>query len=291
MPVRHILINADATHEPVLRQVEGAVVVAVFHRDSRNGEALARRHKAALATSLQSLLRDETLDAAIIGGPLKARADAARLAAERTLAILLEVPFAPDRAAAARLNAMLQTTRVLCVPALPLRYSAALLHAKKLLLKNQAAHFHIAVTWNGEDAALFHALDALRLMGGEIARVACISSQPGSCALALQLASGATATLFARESANEQADFDGRIETRDATISFSARRVELAQGNQITSWSFEDDAILALHRAFDEAVRSGKKASLRTTWQDAQKTQIAWLAALSAARNGKTTKL
>ena len=292
MPVRHILISANRAHFATLHCVEGAVVAAVAGVHAK-GEETGARHKIARARAPKVLLRDETLDAAIIGGPIKSRAESVRLAAERNLAILLEVPFAPDRAATTKLHRTLQQTRALCVPVLPLRHSAALLYARKLLQKNTASHFHFSLARADESAALWHALDALRQMGGEIARLNCIAA-PSSFALSALLSSGATASISARrEISNDVAgdDFSLVIEAQHGTIFVDASTVTHAQNRQKTQWKFEDDALLLLHRAFDDAVRNGKRTSLASTWAGALPTQNAWLAALSSARSGKTTKL
>ncbi len=94
----------------------GGRVIAVVDRDRSRAEALARRHGAAVGTSLDSFVELDSSAVVHVCTPLATHEDLASAAIDRGAHVLVEKPIAPDTAAATRMLDRAAESGVLLCP-------------------------------------------------------------------------------------------------------------------------------------------------------------------------------
>lgn len=237
-------------------------------------------------------------------------------AAERGIHLFIEKPIALDAATAKRIASALQKARVLTSVGYCFRYYDTVAVARRML-KGKAISL-VNGHWNGGMPEVWwwrrmdksggqiieqttHLFDLLRYLCGDVAEVHAVAAQgcmtkikdydvDDSSVVSLRLKNGATACVTSTCVMNHGGRVALEIITPEATFHLNGGVLEVTESDKTTTYRpngsiYEEEA-----RAFIEAVQSGKRSRIKSTYADAVKTFLVTCAANESIHSGIPVK-
>lgn len=141
----------------------------------------------------------------------------------------------------------------------------------------------------------------MRYLCGEVAEVYAVGSRGcmthvkdydiyDSSVVSLRLKSGATASVTVSCVANHDGDIGLEVVTPEATLRFSEGELLVIEDGKHTKFHPKGDACAEQDKVFIEAVRTGKKNRIRSSYSDAVKTLRLSCAANESITSGLPVK-
>lgn len=309
-------------HFSTLSRIEDAQLVAFCDVDNARAEAAARRFEGTSYSDARKMLESEKLDAVYICLPPHAHKDAEILAATNGCALFVEKPLSNNLKTASRIAQAIEDAGVITAVGYHYRYFAATESLRGILSAKNAPELAMAngywlggfpgVSWwrNIEQSGgqmveqATHIIDLARYLGGEITSVSCFAAQrvmhreysdstvPDATSMIAEFASGAVAS-FNTTAVLGSLGFVG-IDFMTHNAHYELRSNALTsrlQNGETRIQNFGNDPMLDEDKAFVQAVKSGKRAAIRSNYSDALKTLAVTLAANQSAKTGKTVKV
>jgi myo-inositol 2-dehydrogenase/D-chiro-inositol 1-dehydrogenase len=325
VPVRVGFIGAGGiagAHFDTLSQISDAQMVAFCDVATERAEAAARRFEGKAYSDARKMLELETLDAVYVCLPPHAHKNAEILVAQKGCALFVEKPLANSMRTAEKIAAAVQDAKILTSVGYHFRYFDATERLRRML--NVKGAPEVAMTngywlggfpgvswWRRLDQSggqlveqCTHIVDLARCLVGDIRRVYCRAAQramhkqhedstvPDVTALTVEYSNGAvgnfqTAALLGSvgQTGLDLMAHNTLYELRGNTLTVRG------QGDITHTYGHSNNAYLEEDRAFIKAVKTGKRAGIKSTYADALKTLEVTLAANQSARSGKPVTL
>lgn len=309
-------------HFNTLSRIEDARLVAFCDLDKGRVEAAARRFEGQAYSDVRRMLQTETLDAVYICLPPHAHKDAEILAAQAGCALFVEKPQANSMKTAERIASAIEEAGVISSVGYHFRYHDATERARKMLAAKNAAPISLAngfwqggfpgVSWwrrmdqSGGQLVeqCTHIVDLARYLAGDITRVFCVSAQremhkqfpdstvPDVTALTVEFASGAVGTMTTTAILGGVGNIGLDLMAHNTSYQLRGNSLEVQmQGGESQSFQGSNNATLDEDRAFVQAVKTGKRLGIKSTYNDGLKTLAVTLAANQSAKTGKPVRL
>ena len=320
MPVRIAFIGTGgiaAQHFASLEKISDAQPVAFCDMDTARAESAARRFEGRAYTDARKMLEAEKLDAVYLCLPPHAHKDAEILAAKKGCALFVEKPLANTIKTAERNAAAIEEAGVLTSVGYHFRYHGATAQALKLLsAKNAPQPAMIYGRWLGgfpgvpwwrkmeqsggqlnEQAT--HIVDLARYLIGDVKKVYCCAARremhkvypdsdvPDVTALTLEFESGAIGYLSTACLLGGVGEVGLSLMVKDAVYDLHGNTLTLRQPGESHTFTHRNSPYFDEDVAFVQAVKSGKRAAIKSTYADALKTQRVTMAANHSAKTGK----
>lgn len=293
-------------------------VAFVGHCDS-NGDAAkgAARLYGGKAYAHHAEMYDEARpDAVYVCAPPYTRGDIEVAAADRGIHLFIEKPIALDRATADRVAAAVRKHKVLACVGYCYRYCDTIAKARQYLkgrvvsLVNGHCLGGLPDTWWWRQRKCSggqfleqttHAVDLIRYLCGEVAEVFGLASTgcmtkmkdydiDDSSAVILRLKSGATAAITSTCVNGRHNRFGLEIITPDATMEFDGATLHLHEERLGITHESATDMYREENEAFLDALRTGKRTRIKSTYNDARRTLSVTLAANESMASGLPVK-
>ena len=310
-------------HLDTLSQIKDAQLVAFSDLAEDRAEAAARRFDGNAYSDATKMLEAETLDAVYVCLPPHAHKDAEILAAQKGCALFVEKPLTNNLKLAEKIAGALEDANVLTSVGYHWRHHEATARTLALLSGKNAPRpamcygrwlggFPGVSWWRNMDQSggqlveqTTHIVDLARYLMGEITSVSCVAAlremdktypdatSPDVMALTATFASGAIGHFSTTSILGNY--YEGQLDlyARDAMYKLSANilTVEDFTSGEIHKYPGSNNAMLDEDKAFVQAVKTGKRAGIRSTYADALKTLKVTLAANQSFKTGKTVKI
>ena len=310
------------THFNTLSQIDEAQLIAFCDVVAAKAEAAARRFEGKAYTNPGKMLETEALDAVYVCLPPHAHKNAEILVVQNGCALFVEKPLSNNMKTAEKVAAAIVEAGVMTSVGYHFRYHEATERTHNLLTAKNAPQIGMAyarwlggfpgVAWwrrlNQSGGQLVeqctHMIDLARYLVGDIKKVYCCAAQremhkvhkdstvPDVTALTLEFENGAigyasTACLLggAGETGLDLMVRDGIYELRGNTLT-----IRQSSGETHT-YQHRNNPYLDEDRAFIQAVKTGKRLGIKSTYADALKTLAVTLAANQSAKTGKPVRL
>jgi predicted dehydrogenase len=238
-------------------------------------------------------------------------------AAARGIHLFVEKPVSLDMATASRVSGAIKRAGILSAAGYCYRYcdtidtARAMLKGKAVSLVNGAWIGGLPATawWRRRDQSggqileqTTHLFDLVRYLCGPVQEVhamasrGCMSRIEGfdvddSSVVALRLKTGAVASVISTCIIGHPGRTQLEIVTPEFTLTLAGRTVRVEEDHRVTEYRPECDMYAEENRAFIDAVRTGKKNGIRSTYADAVKTLQVTCAANESAATGMPVKL
>lgn len=326
MPVRIGFIgsgNIAGAHFNSLEKIKDAQLVAFSDLDKNRAEAAARRFDGKSYTDAAKMLEEEKLDAVYVCLPPHVHGNAEILAAQKGCALFVEKPLANNMKTAEKIAAAIEDAKVPAAVGYHWRYHEATDRAQNLLSGKKAAQPALCygrwlggfpgVPWwrkmNQSGGQLVeqttHIIDLARYLIGEITSVSCVAALremdkayegatvPDVMALTATFDSGAIGHFSTTSMLKGLSDVGLDIYARDTVYKITANALNVQHTDKGESSSFvgKNSATLDEDMAFVQAVKTGKRTGIRSTYADALQTLKVTLAANQSAKTGRVVKL
>ena len=325
MPVKIGFIGSGGMagqHFQTLSQIENAQPVAFCDLNKKRAEAAARRfaHFDGRAyTDYKKLLEAETLDALYICLPPHAHKDIEVLAAQKGCALFIEKPIANNLKTAERATQAIENAGIINAVGYHFRYHAATAQAQELLTDKKApalvygrwlGSFPSVSWWRRQNQSggqiheqATHIIDLARYLVGDIAKVYCCAARremhkelrdstvADVTALTAEFASGAIGHFSAACLLTGISEVGLSLVVKDSIYDLFGNALSIRRADQTQNIMHRNNAYLDEDRAFTEAVQSGKRACIKSTYADALKTLRVTLAANQSAKSGRPVKI
>lgn len=264
-----------------------------------------------------SLYEKARPDAVYVAVPPFAHGMIEEEAAARGIHLFVEKPVALDMATAQRVSGAIKRAGVLSAAGYCMRYCASV-DAARALLKGRAVSL-VSGTWTGglppapwwrrrgqsggqilEQTT--HLFDLVRHLCGPVQEVhamcarGCMSRTEDfdvddSSTVALRLKTGAVACITSTCIVSHPGRTRLEIVTPECTLTLADGTLRVEEGDRVTEHRPVCDRYAEENRAFVDAVRTGKKGGIRSTYADAVKTLQVTCAANESAATGMPVKL
>ncbi len=324
MPVRIGFIGTGGianTHFNTLSQIPDAQLVAFCDLATQRAEDAARRFEGKAYTRPAAMLENEKLDAVYICLPPHAHKDAEILAVEAGCALFVEKPLANNLKTAETIAGAVENSGVLTSVGYHFRYHEATDRTLKLLsgkgasapsmLEGRWLGGHPGVAWwrnyklSGgqlvEQAT--HIIDLARYVAGDIKKVYCAAAlremdkvfegatAPDVTALTVEFESGAVGNMATTSMLGGWSETGLRIMAKDAVYELDGNTLTVRQSGETHVFPHRNNPYLTEDQIFIRAIKTGKRAEIRSNYADALKTLRVTLAANQSAKTGKPVKI
>ncbi|HOZ47266.1 MAG TPA: Gfo/Idh/MocA family oxidoreductase [Candidatus Hydrogenedentes bacterium] len=237
-------------------------------------------------------------------------------AAERGIHLFIEKPIAIDRETAKRINAAVSKAKIICSVGYCFRYYDTSNLARQIL-KGKAISL-ILGRWNGGMPGVWwwrrmdksggqiveqttHMFDLMRYLCGDVAEVYATASTGcmtkvekfdvhDSSAVTMRMKSGASATITSSCVCNHGGGVALDVITPEATVSFAGGTLIVKEAGKVTEYHPAVNMYEEEDKVFIDAVRSGKKNRIRSTYRDALQTFMVTCAANESIESGLPVK-
>lgn len=267
-------------------------------------------------TEFEAMYDKTKPDAVYVAVPPYAHCGMEEAAAERGIHLFIEKPIAINRDVAKRIASVVTKANIICSVGYCFRYYDTIAIARQAL-KGKAislisGHWHGGMPgvwwWRRMDGSggqvveqTTHMFDLLRYLCGEVAEVHAVASTGcmtkvehfdvhDSSVVSLRLKNGATGVVSSTCVARHGGGVGVEIVTSDNTVSFAGGRVTVREDGQITEYLPKVDMYAEENKAFIEAVRTGKKNRVKSSFNDALKTFLVTYAANESMASGLPVK-
>ncbi len=251
-------------------------------------------------------------DAVYVCVPPDAHGGMEEAALERGIHLFIEKPIALDRATARRIAAAVRASNSIVSVGYCFRYYDTVALARQIL-KGKPVSL-VAGAWNGAMPEVWwwrrmacsggqfleqttHLVDLLRYLCGEVAEVHGVATSGcmthvkhfdvhDSSVVCMRLKSGAAATFKSSCVANHGGRVALEVVTPEVTLVLSGGKLTVHEDGRTTEHYPRVNMYEEEDRAFIEAVRSGKRGRIRSTYSDALKTFHVTCAANESFQSG-----
>lgn len=326
MPIRIGFIGSGGiagAHFNTLENITDAQLVAFADMDKNRAEAAARRFEGKAYTDAKKMLEAETLDAVYVCLPPHAHGNPEIAAVQKGCALFIEKPIANSMKTAEKIAAAIEDAKVPVAVGYHWRYHEMTARAQELLSVKKAAppalcygrwlgNFPGVPWWRKMDQSggqlveqTTHIVDLARYLMGEITSVSCVAALremdkvyegttvPDVMALVATFESGAVGHFSTTSMLDGFSDVGLDLYARNTIYKIGANTlsVQKTADGETQSFKGKNDATLDEDKAFVQAVKTGKRAGIKSTYADALKTLHVTLAANQSAKSGKVVKL
>lgn len=327
MPVRIAFIGAGAMaaqHFQTLSAIDNAQLVAFCDPDFKRAEEAARRFEGKAYRDARKMFEAESIDAVYVCLPPHAHKDGEILAAQNGCAVFVEKPVANNLRTAERIAQAIENVGVLSCVGYQFRYLSGVERVQKLTTgKGMPAIAMMSGRWWGGlpnrawwrrldqgggqiVEQMTHLIDLARYLGGEMVSVQARTAQreiqkiakdatiPDVSLLSVEFKNGAIAQFSGTCLVGEVfrgGDVALDIIAHNLVCELRRDTLTLRQNGETHTFAEAENPIGREDRAFIEAVATGKRTGIRSTYADAIKTLRVTLAANQSAKSGKPVKL
>lgn len=254
--------------------------------------------------------------AAFIAVPPYAHCGMEEAAAERGIHLFIEKPVALTKETAQRISTAVRRAKIICSVGYCFRYHETVAAARKEL-KGRAIALATGYWRGGMPAAPWwrhmdksggqvleqstHIFDLLRYLCGEIGEVhaigstGCMSKVEGydvhdSSVVSLRFKNGASGAVFSSCVNGNHTESGVDIVCPDLELTLKEGSLTLREDGKTTTIVSKTDRFEEEARIFIDAVKTGKRNKIRSTYKDAAKSLLATLAANESMRSGMPVK-
>jgi predicted dehydrogenase len=293
-------------------------VKMVGHCDiiKERAESGADRFGGAAFTEFEAMYDKVKPHAVYVAVPPYAHCGMEEAAAERGLHLFIEKPIAIHRETAKRIDAAIRKAKVIASVGYCFRYYDTIETARHLL--NGKAISLICGSWNGGMPGVWwwrrmdksggqiveqttHMFDLMRYLCGDVAEVYAAASSGcmtkvenydvhDSSAVTMRLKNGASATITSSCVCNHGGGVTLEIITPEATLTIAGGTVTVKENGKTTEYHPRVNMYEEESKAFLEAVRTGKRARVKSTYPDGLKTFLVTCAANESIKSGLPVK-
>ena len=310
-------------HFDTLSQIKDAQLVAFSDVAKDRAEDAARRFEGKAYSDAGKMLEAEPLDAVYVCLPPHAHKDAEILAARKGCALFVEKPLSNNLKQAEKIAAALEDAKVIASVGYHWRFHEATTRAQQLFSGKGAPRpamcygrwlggFPGVAWWRKMDQSggqlveqTTHIVDLARYLMGEITSVSCVAAlremnttypdatAPDVMALTTTFASGAIGHFSTTSILGNYYEGALDIYAREAMYKLTANilTVQDLTNGETHTYPGSNSAMLDEDKAFIQAVKTGKRTGIRSTYADALKTLKVTLAATQSFKTGKTVKI
>jgi myo-inositol 2-dehydrogenase / D-chiro-inositol 1-dehydrogenase len=303
-------------HYGHLSHMDGVKIAGHCDVDEARAREAADRYGGEPFTSYEAMYEKVKPQAVYIAVPPFAHTGMEEAAAQRGIHLFIEKPIALEANAARRTAAAIRKSRIITSVAYCFRYTDTVAQARQML-KCQAACL-VSGRWHGGMPGVWwwrrmdksggqfleqatHLVDLMRYLCGDVSEVFAVGSTGcmtkvedfdvyDNTVASMRLKSGATAVI----TSTCVAEHDGRVAldivTPESTLTFSEGKLIVREAGKRTEFSPKVDMYLEENRAFIEAVQTGKRNRIKSTYADALKTLLITCAANESIRTGLPVK-
>ena len=284
--------------------------------EKARAEEAASRFGGAAFTEPEAMYDKVKPQAVYVAVPPFAHTGMEEAAAQRGIHLFVEKPIALDRATAKRIAAAIRRAKIITSVGYHWRYHDTAVYARQAL-KGKAISL-VMGCWNGGMPGVWwwrrmdksggqiveqttHIFDLLRYLCGDVAEVYAVGStgcmtQVKNCDVhdssvaTLRLKSGASGCITSSCVANYGGQAGLDIITPEATFSFTGGRLVVQEDGKTTEFHPKLNTFQEEDNAFIEAIRTGKKDKIKSTYSDALKTFLVTCAANESMESGMPVK-
>jgi len=303
-------------HYRHLRAMEHVRFVGHCDSDKARAEEVADRFGGGAFSDPATMYDKAKPDAVYVCVPPFAHGEIETAAAQRGIHLFIEKPVALDRATATRIDAAARKHKIITSVGYCFRYCDTVERARQLL-KGKAVSLVAGwyacampeVWWWRQRARsggqvveqTTHIVDLMRYLCGEVAEVYAVASSgcmnqvehfdvDDSSVVTMRLKSGAAASIVSSCVANNGGQTGLDIITPEATLRFDRTTLRVCEGRVTTEYRCGLDMYEEENKAFIDAVVSGKRNRIKSTYSDGRKTLTVTLAANDAITSGLAVK-
>lgn len=304
--------DAMQEHYRHLGAMNGVTFVGHCDLDHDRAAAAAKAHGGKAYTGFDRMLEEAQPHALYVCLPPYARGGVEEIAAERGIHLFLESPVAVDTATASRIGAAVRKSKIITSAGYQHRYCDTVNRARQLL-KGKAVSLVSGFCLGGLPDALWWrqreksggqfltqttiAVDLMRYLCGEVSEVFALGASgcmnqikdydiEDSSTVIMRLKSGAAATFASTCVNGRHGRLALEIITPEATFTLENGELQVHEDHMTLSQRCTVDSYAQQAAAFVDAVRTGKRNGIRSTFADARKTLLVTLAANESMRSG-----
>lgn len=309
-------------HFQTLSQIEDAQPIAFCDLDKTRAEAAARRFShfgGRPYTDYKKMLEAETLDAVYICLPPHAHKDVEVLTAQKGCALFVEKPICNNLKTAERATQAIEKAGVINAVGYHFRYHAATAQVQELLDDKKApalvygrwlGNFPNVLWWRRQNQSggqineqATHIIDLARYLVGDIEKVYCCAARremhkefrdsnvADVTTLTAEFTNGAIGHFSAACLLSGLREVGLSLVVKDAIYDLFGNALSIRRTDQTQNIMHRNNAYLDEDKAFIEAVQTGKRGGLKSTYADALKTLRVTLAANQSAKSGRPVKI
>lgn len=237
-------------------------------------------------------------------------------AAERGIHLFIEKPIAINRETAKRIEAAVRKAKIITSVGYCFRYYNTIETARQIL--NGKPVSLIRGSWNGGMPGVWwwrrmdksggqiveqttHMFDLMRYLCGEVAEVYAAASTGcmtkienfnvhDSSVVAMRMKSGASATITSSCVCNHGGGVTLEIVTPEATMLIAGGTVTVKEAGKVTEHQSSVNMYEEESKVFIEAIRTGKRTRIKSSYADAMKTFLVTFAANESIQSGLPVK-
>ncbi len=304
------------THMQHLYAMDDVRVVGHCDVEGDRAEAAAQRYGGEAFTDHVTMYDKVKPQAVFICVPPYAHCGMEESAAERGIHLMLEKPIAIDRATAKQIGTAIRKAKIICSVAYCFRYYDTVAFARQFL-KGKAVSL-VSGRWNGGMPGVWwrrrmhksggqiieqttHMFDLLRYLCGDVSEVHATASTGcmtkvkdfdvhDSSVVSLKFKSGAAGAVSSSCVLNHGGGVGVDVITPEATLSFGDGRITIREDGRITEYLPKVNMYAEEDQIFIDAVRTGKKNKIRSSYADALKSFNVTCAANESIASGLPVK-
>ena len=306
-------------HIGALKMIEEAAVVAFMDLDEERAANAAAQFPGAMAYSdLKAMLDGQELDTVYVCVPPNAHGEIESALVERGIPFFIEKPISNDRETPTRILAAVKAKGLLTSVGYMTRYRPMVARAKELLAQDTAVLARGG--WIGGMPGVFwwrrksmsggqimeqttHTFDLARYLFGEVTSVYCVGrtglitdvenydiEDASICTLVFESGLICEITSSCAVSAGAGVNMEAYCRNCWLKLAAGGQSLETIQGNETCTASNSANVFEIEDRIWIEAVQSGDGSKIRSSYEDACRTQFVTCAANESIASGKPEK-
>ncbi|MBI4558060.1 MAG: Gfo/Idh/MocA family oxidoreductase [Candidatus Hydrogenedentes bacterium] len=284
--------------------------------EKARAEAAAEKYGGDVFTDYKALYDKTKPDAVYVSVPPFAHVGMEEEAAGRGIHLFVEKPVATELATAKRIAEAIRKSEIIVSVGYCFRYYDTVSQARQILKGKCPSLIHGA--WNGGMPEVWwwrrmdksggqvveqttHIFDLVRYLCGEVAEVYAVASTGcqnhvesfsihDSSVVSLRLKCGGIACITSSCVANHSAQVGVEIVTPDMTLSIAWGKLTMKEDSKVTEFTSKVNIYEEESKVFIEAVKTGKRNKIRSSYTDALKTFMVTHAANESIRSGLPVK-
>jgi len=308
-------------HVDAISKVTGAEIVAVTDKDAKAAAAMAEKTGAKVFPSASSLANDAGVDALFIFLPPFAHGDAERAALSANLPFFCEKPIGLDAGFLNEIAAEVENLGLLTSVGYMTRYRKSVQRVREIL-KDEPAIMAFGGWWGGSPGnhpwwtnkkksggqfheQATHTVDLARYLLGEAVEVYAMAANgfnkgiPGysmddAVTVSIRFAGGGVANLMASCSSNAGGSLFMDVHSLNHNVHFTDWNHDVvieAKGGEPEEIKGEEGIFTIEDQAFVDAVRTGDRSGIKSSYADGAKSALVSLASNKSLKTGKPVKL